>query len=274
MIGGLLDDWSWCVEIPFNRPHSSGTELGNIAEAVACGKTSGNGPFTRMCQQFFEDRYGFTKCLLTTSGTDALEMLAGIQPGDEVIVPSYTFVSTALAFARQGASLVFADSCRDNPNPDAATIEPLITTRTRAIVPVHYAGVACDMGAVTALAAKHDLLVIEDAAHAVDAYYTGDMPAGPCPWHKRAEGRDRRHPLGGIGHLGCFSFHETKNIQCGEGGLLTVNDPRFFQRAEIVWEKGTNREEGLRGAVSKYQWVDVGSSFQPSDITAAFSGRN
>lgn len=273
VIGGLHDNWSKRVEIPFNRPHSVGTEIGYIAEALAGGRTSGNGPVTKKCQQFFEDRYGFSKCLLTTSGTDALEMaaiLAGIQPGDEVIVPSYTFVSTALAFVRQGASIVFADSCRDNPNLDAAKIEPLITPRTRAIVPVHYAGVACDMGAVMTLAAKHNLLVIEDAAHAVDAYYTGELPAEPCPWRRRSEGHDKRHPLGGIGHFGCFSFHSTKNIQCGEGGMLAINDSRFHRRADAIWEKGTNRAEYLRGEVSKYQWVDVGSSFLLSDVTAAF----
>jgi dTDP-4-amino-4,6-dideoxygalactose transaminase len=259
--------------IPFNKPFIVGKELDYIAQAVASGKISGNGPFTKRCQQFFEEQFGYTKCLLTTSGTDALEMaaiLADIQPGDEVIMPSFTFVSTALAFVRQGATIIFADSCKDNPNLDAEQIESLITPRTRALVPVHYAGVACDMGKIMAVATKHNLLVIADAAHAIDAYYTGELPATQHPWQKRLRKQDGRLPLGGIGHLGCFSFHETKNIQCGEGGMLTINDPRFSRRAEVIWEKGTNRAEFFRGEVSKYEWVDVGSSFLPSGITAAF----
>lgn len=259
--------------IPFNRPVIVGKELDYIAETVASGKTSGNGPFTRKCQAFFEDHYGYTKCLLTTSGTDALEMaaiLADIRPGDEVIVPSYTFVSTALAFVRQGAMIVFADSGASNPNLDADRLEALITPRTRAIVPVHYAGVACDMGKLMSLAAKHGLMVIADSAHAIDAYYTGILPEDDFPWQKSLKREGGRYPLGGIGHLGCFSFHETKNIQCGEGGMLTINDPKLIQRAEIIWEKGTNRAEFLRGEVNKYEWVDLGSSFLPSGITAAF----
>ena len=259
--------------IPFNKPFIVGKELGYIAQAFANGKTSGNGPFTKKCQQFFEERYGFTRCLLTTSGTDALEMaaiLADIQPGDEVIMPSFTFVSTALAFVRQGATIVFADSCKFNPNLDADQIEPLITPRTKAIVPVHYAGIACDMGKIMALAAKHNLLVIADAAHAIDSYYTGALPTKGYPWHKQLNTRGNRYPLGGIAHLGCFSFHETKNLQCGEGGMLTINDPRFIARAEIIWENGTNRADYFRGKVNKYEWVDVGSSFLPSGITAAF----
>lgn len=259
--------------IPFNKPFFAGRELDYIARAVESGRTSGNGPFTRKCQQFFEEGYGYTKCLLTTSCTDALEMaaiLADIGPGDEVIMPSFTFVSTALAFVRQGATIVFADSAADNPNMDADGLEPLITPRTRAIVPVHYAGVACDMGAIMALAARHNLLVIADAAQAIDAWYDGPLPAGPFPWHARLRKRGSRFPLGGIGHFGCFSFHETKNIQCGEGGMLSINDPRFIRRAEIIWEKGTNRADYQRGMVRKYQWVDVGSSFLPSGITSAF----
>ena len=259
--------------IPFNRPAVVGHELDYIARAVESGKMSGNGPFTQKCQQFFEARYGFTKCLLTTSCTDALEMaaiLADIKPGDEVIVPSYTFVSTALAFVRQGAKIVFADSAPDNPNMDANRIEPLITARTRAIVPVHYAGIACDMNKILALAQKYDLLVIADSAQAVDAYYTADLSETPYPWHKRLRKVNGNYPLGGIGHFGCFSFHETKNIQCGEGGMLTINDPRFVRRAEIIWEKGTNRAEFHRGEVNKYEWIDVGSSFLPSGLTAAF----
>jgi dTDP-4-amino-4,6-dideoxygalactose transaminase len=259
--------------IPFNRPSAVGKELAYIAKAVADGKTAGNGPFTQKCQRFFEERYGFTKCLLTTSCTDALEMaalLADIQPGDEVIVPSYTFVSTALAFVRQGARIVFADSRPDHPNMDAEALEPLVTERTRAIVPVHYGGYACDMLKILALAQKHGLLVIADAAQAVDAYYTGDLSSVRHPWHRRLERVRGAYPLGGLGHLGCFSFHETKNVQCGEGGMLAINDPRFIRRAEIIWEKGTNRAEFCRGEVSRYEWVDVGSSFLPSGITAAF----
>jgi len=197
--------------------------------------------------------------LLTTSCTDALEMcamLANIKEGDEIIIPSFTFVSTAVAFVRQGAKIVFADSYEDNPNIDAAKIEALITTKTKAIVPVHYAGVACDMDKIMALAEKYNLLVIEDAAQAIDSYYTGKDGV------KRA--------LGSIGHLAAFSFHETKNIISGEGGMLTINDNRFVHRAEIIWEKGTNRAEFFRGEVNKYGWVDTGSSFLPSEIIAAF----
>lgn len=223
-------------------------------QAVYGGKLSGNGMFTKKCQEYFEKQYGFKKSLLTTSCTDALEMcaiLADIQPGDEVIVPSYTFVSTALAFVRQGAKIVFADSCPDNPNIDATRIEELITSNTKAIVPVHYAGVACDMDSIMDLARKYNLLVIEDAAQAIDSYYKGK-------------------PLGSIGHLAAFSFHETKNIISGEGGMLAINDERFIRRAEIIWEKGTNRAEFFRGEVNKYGWVDTGSSFLPSEVIAAF----
>lgn len=223
-------------------------------EAVNLGKLSGNGSFTKRCQAFLEERYGFRKCLLTTSCTDALEMcalLCDLQPGDEVIIPSYTFVSTALAFVRVGAKVVFADSMKRNPNLDAEKIEALITPRTRVIVPVHYAGVACDMDRIMEIARKHNLLVVEDAAQAIDAYYKG-------------------RPLGSIGHLAAFSFHETKNIIAGEGGALCINDERFIRRAEILWEKGTNRAEFFRGEVNKYGWVDIGSSFLPSEVVAAF----
>ncbi len=240
--------------IPFNKPYLTGKEAHYMYDAVYTGKLSGNGKFTKLCQKYFEDRYGFRKCLLTSSCTDALEMaaiLADIQPGDEVIIPSYTFVSTALAFVRQGAKLVFADSTGENPNLDVENIEPLINSKTKAIVPVHYAGIACNMDKIMALANKYNLLVIEDAAQAIDSFY-------------------RNKPLGGIGHLGCFSFHETKNIIAGEGGMLTVNDERFVRRAEIIWEKGTNRAEFFRGEVNKYGWVDIGSSFLPSEIVAAF----
>ncbi len=232
----------------------TGKETVYIKDAVQRLKISGNGDYTQQCQTFFEDKYGFKKVLLTTSCTDALEMcamLADIQPGDEVIMPSFTFVSTAVAFIRQGAKVVFADSYGHNPNLDADQVEELITPRTKAIVPVHYAGVACDMDKIMELADANDLIVIEDAAQAIDSYYKG-------------------RALGSIGHLAAFSFHETKNIISGEGGMLTINDDRFIPRAEIIWEKGTNRAEFFRGEVDKYNWVDTGSSFLPSEITAAF----
>lgn len=241
--------------IPFNKPYLTGKEAHYMYQAVYTGKLSGNGVFTKKCQKFFEDRYGFKKAILTTSGTDALEMaaiLCDVRPGDEVIVPSYTFVSSALAFVRQGARIIFADSCENNPNIDADKIEALITEKTKVIVPVHYAGVACDMDKIMDIANRHNLFVVEDAAQAIDSYYKGK-------------------PLGGIGHFGCFSFHETKNITAGgEGGLLCVNDERFIRRAEIIWEKGTNRAEFFRGMVNKYGWVDTGSSFLPSEINSAF----
>lgn len=241
--------------IDFNRPHLTGNELKYIQQAVVDNlKISGNGEFTKKCQHFFEERYGFKKCLLTTSCTDALEMaaiLCDIQPGDEVIVPSYTFVSSALAFVRAGARIVFADSMERNPNIDAERIEELITPKTKVIVPVHYAGVACDMDRIMEIADRHGLFVVEDAAQAIDSYYKG--------W-----------PLGTIGHFAAFSFHETKNIIAGEGGLLVINDERFVRRAEIIWEKGTNRAEFFRGEVNKYGWCDTGSSFLPSEIVAAF----
>lgn len=251
--------------INFNQPHLTGKEAHYMYEAVYAGKLSGNGRFTKACQAWFEQHYGFRKCLLTTSGTDALEMcamLCDLKPGDEVIVPSYTFVSTALAFLREGAKVVFADSMKRNPNMDAATLEALITPRTKVIVPVHYAGVACDMDAIMAIANKHHLLVVEDAAQAIDSYYVHHTPYTI---------HNEKLPLGGIGHLAAFSFHETKNITAGgEGGLLVVNDERFIRRAEIIWEKGTNRAEFFRGEVNKYGWVDMGSSFLPAEINAAF----
>ncbi|WP_430810973.1 MULTISPECIES: dTDP-4-amino-4,6-dideoxygalactose transaminase [unclassified Carboxylicivirga] len=250
---------------PFNKPHITGKEVHHIYGAVATGHISGNGSYTKKCQNYFQERWGFKKTLLTTSCTDALEMAAlllDIQPGDEVIIPSYTFVSTALAFVRQGAIIRFADSRPDHPGIDESQIERLITPKTKAIVPVHYAGVACDMDKIMALADKYNIFVVEDAAQAVDSYYKS--PSSVLP--KGEEGRS----LGSIGHLGCFSFHETKNIQCGEGGLLAINDERFIQRAEILWEKGTNRAEFFRGEVNKYGWVDTGSSFLPGEVTAAF----
>ncbi len=246
--------------IPFNKPYLTGKEAHYMYEAVFTGKLSGNGMFTQRCQAYFEKRYGFKKCLLTTSCTDALEMaaiLCNIKPGDEVIIPSYTFVSTALAFVRQGATIIFADSQIDHPNIDAEKIEALITSKTKAIVPVHYAGMACDMDKIMDLAEKYNLIVVEDAAQAVDSFYNG-------------HGVYANAALGSIGHLAAFSFHETKNLISGEGGMLAINDERFIQRAEIIWEKGTNRAEFFRGEVNKYGWVDIGSSFLPSEVIAAF----
>ena len=255
--------------IPFNKPYLTGKETHYIYEAVNSGKLSGNGIFTKRCQDYFEQRYGFKKCLLTTSCTDALEMaaiLCNIQQGDEVIIPSYTFVSTALAFVRQGATIVFADSMANHPNIDADKIEALITPRTKVIVPVHYAGVACDMDKILELANKYNLLVVEDAAQAVDSYYVEQRAKNKEQRQKNQESR----ALGSIGHLAAFSFHETKNIISGEGGMLAINDERFIHRAEIIWEKGTNRAEFFRGEVNKYGWVDTGSSFLPSEVIAAF----
>lgn len=240
--------------IPFNKPFLTGKELEYIKEAVESGKISGDGIFTQKCHQFFQRKFGFKKCLLTTSCTDALEMsaiLLEIKLGDEIIIPSYTFVSTANAFVLRGAKIIFADSDEKNPNIDASLIEALITAKTKAIVVVHYAGIACDMDTIMQLAEKYKLAVIEDAAQAISSYYKG-------------------RALGGIGHMATFSFHETKNIQCGEGGMLVINDDRFFERSEIIREKGTNRSSFFRGEVDKYSWVDIGSSFLPSEITAAF----
>ena len=245
--------------IPFNKPYLTGKETQYIEEAVKSGKISGNGIFTKKCQDFFETNYHIKKALLTTSCTDALEMAAiliNIQEGDEVIMPSYTFVSTANAFVLRGAKIVFADSMPNHPNIDASKIEALITSKTKAIVPVHYAGVSCDMDTIMDLAKKYNLFVIEDAAQAIDSYFTGKD--------------GKKKALGSIGHLAAFSFHETKNIIAGEGGLLAINDEQFINRAEIIWEKGTNRSSFFRGEVDKYGWVDIGSSFLPSEIIAAF----
>ena len=240
--------------IPFNVPHLTGKETHYIYDAVDSGKLSGNGKYTHLCHTFFQENYGFSKCLLTTSCTDALEMCAlliGVEPGDEIIIPSYTFTSTANAFILRGAKVVFADSCPGNPNINVEELEALITPKTKAIVPVHYAGVACDMDEIMALSAKYNLFVIEDAAQAIDSFY-----------------KDR--PLGSIGHLATFSFHETKNLISGEGGMLVINDNALQQRAEIIWEKGTNRAAFWRGEVDKYGWVDIGSSFLPSEVVSAF----
>lgn len=240
--------------IPFNKPFLTGNETKYIREAVESGKISGDGIFTRRCHDFFESKYGFKKVLLTSSCTDALEMAAillNTEPGDEIIAPSYTFVSTVNAFVLRGAKIVFADSSPESPNIDVTQIEKLITPRTKAIVPVHYAGIACDMDVIMDIAKRHNLAVVEDAAQCIDAYYKG-------------------RPLGSIGDLSAFSFHETKNIISGEGGMLVMNDEKYIRRAEIIREKGTNRSAFFRGEIDKYGWVDIGSSFLPSEIIAAF----
>ena len=240
--------------IPFNIPYLTGKEKLYLEKALENGVLSGNNAYTKYCHKFLSERYGFSKVLLTTSCTDALEMAAiliDIKEGDEVILPSYTFVSTANAFVLRGAKIVYADSRSDHPGMDEDQIESLISSRTKAIVPVHYAGVACDMGKIKQIAKEHDVYVIEDAAQAIDARYEDSY-------------------LGGIGDIGCFSFHETKNISSGEGGALIVNNPELQARAEIIWEKGTNRAAFWRGEVDKYSWVDVGSSFLPSEMNAAY----
>jgi dTDP-4-amino-4,6-dideoxygalactose transaminase len=240
--------------ITFNKPHLTGKEVHYIYEAVSSKHLSGNGDFTKRCQLFFESNYGFGKSLLTTSCTDALEMasiLIDIQHGDEVIMPSYTFVSTANAFVLRGATIKFVDSCLKNPNLDPGKIEELISEKTKAIIIVHYAGISCDMTRICEIAERRNIFLIEDAAQAIDSFHNGKA-------------------LGTFGDLATFSFHETKNIISGEGGMLVVNNPIFQKRAEIIWEKGTNRSAFFRGEVNKYGWVDIGSSFLPSEIIAAF----
>ena len=240
--------------IPFNKPHLTGKELHHISQAHANGQLSGDGTFTKKCTDWLQRKTGCTKALLTHSCTAALEMTAiliDIQPGDEVIMPSYTFVSTANAFVLRGGVPVFVDIRPDTLNIDETLIEAAITPRTKAIVPMHYAGVACEMDVVTDIAKRHNLLVIEDAAQGIMSTY-------------------KERPLGSIGHLGVYSFHETKNIISGEGGALLVNDAHFAERAEIIREKGTNRNQFFRGQVDKYTWVDVGSSYLPGEVIAAF----
>lgn len=242
------------MKIPFNKPFLTGNELKYIEDAVNQGKLSGNGKYTKKCHELFENRYGFKKCLLTSSCTDALEMsaiLIDIKPGDEVIMPSYTFVSTANAFILRGATIKFADSSTLNPNIEPERIEELISSKTKAVVVVHYAGIACDMKRIKDITDKYNLFLIEDAAQAIDSFHN-------------------RIPLGKIGDLSTFSFHETKNIISGEGGMLVVNNPDFIDRAEIIWEKGTNRAAFFRGEIDKYGWVDIGSSFLTSEVVAAF----
>lgn len=240
--------------IPFNSFSSREADMAYMKEVMNSGHLTGKGKFADKCDGFFSDKYGFSDVLLTTSCTAALEMAAlliDIKEGDEVIIPSFTFVSTANAFALRGAKIVFADSGTENPDMDVAQLEKLITPRTRAIVPVHYAGIACDMDRIMELAAKHNLVVIEDAAHAIDGFYKGK-------------------PLGSFGSLAAFSFHETKNITCGEGGMLVINDKKFADRAEVLIEKGTNRKDFNVGRASKYEWVDLGSSYRLPELSAAF----
>jgi len=240
--------------IPFNKPFIGGKELHYMAQAVASGKIASEGHFTQSCARLLEAEFGIPKVLMTPSCTAALEiaaMLCDLRPGDEVILPSYTFVSTANAVARLGARPVFVEIRRDTLNIDEELIETAITARTKAIFPVHYAGVGCEMDRIMQIAAQHRLVVVEDAAQGVNAFYKG-------------------RPLGSIGHLAAYSFHETKNYVCGEGGALCINAPQFVERAEILREKGTNRSRFLRGMVDKYTWVDVGSSYVPSEVNCAF----
>ena len=242
------------MKIPFNIPYSTGKEIAYIKNAISSRKLSGDGEYTKLCQSFFENKYNFKKTLLTTSCTDALELAAlllDIKEGDEIIAPAYTFVSTVNAFVLRGATIVFADSNKENPNLDVDKIEQLITPKTKVLIPVHYAGIACDMDKIMSLAKKYNLFVVEDAALSIDSYY-----------------KDK--PLGSIGHLATFSFHETKNVSAGEGGMIVINDEQFVKRAEIIREKGTNRSAFYRGEVNKYGWMDIGSSFLPSEITAAY----
>ncbi|BAM02589.1 dTDP-4-amino-4,6-dideoxygalactose transaminase [Phycisphaera mikurensis] len=240
--------------IPFNKPFVAGKELFYIAQAVTKGNLGGDGFYTRACCRLMEERFGVPHVLLTPSCTASLEMaatLCGFEPGDEVILPSYTFVSTASAFVRAGAKPVFVDVRPDTLNIDETQIEAAVTERTRAICVVHYAGIACEMDTILAIAERNGLRVVEDAAQGVNAFYKG-------------------RALGSMGDLGCYSFHETKNLICGEGGALCINDPALLRRSEILRDKGTNRQAFFRGDVDKYTWVDVGSSYVPSEITSAF----
>jgi dTDP-4-amino-4,6-dideoxygalactose transaminase len=242
------------MQIPFNKPYIPWFSFRYLIRGTLSGTIAGNGRYTKKCHRFFEERFGFKKVLMTTSCSDALEMsalLCRIESGDEVIMPSFTFMSTANAFLLRGAKVIFADVVPDVPNIDPGEIEKLVTPKTKAIVVVHYSGLACDMDRIMEIAARNGLYVVEDAAHAVDSFYKG-------------------RPLGSIGHFGTYSFHETKNIISGEGGLLMINDSQFEKRAEIIWEKGTNRAAFYRGEIDKYGWVDIGSSYLPSDAVAAF----
>lgn len=242
------------MKIPFNKPYLIGNETQYITEAVNSGHIAGNGNFTKKCQTFLENDFDIKKSLLTTSCTDALEMsalLMELKEGDEVIMPSFTFVSTANAFLLRGVTVKFADSYKDHPNVDPESIRELITEKTKLIVVVHYAGVACDMDLIMEMATKNKFYVVEDAAHAINSTYKGIA-------------------LGSIGDFGAFSFHETKNIICGEGGALLINNPDFVEQSDVIWEKGTNRGHFYRGEINKYEWISLGSSFYPSEITAAY----
>ncbi len=247
------------MKVKFNNPFIQGDEFKFVKEAISHGKLSGNGLFTQKCQSFLEKKYGFGKCLMTHSCTGALEMVAlliNIQPGDEVIVPAYTFVSTANAFMLRGAVIKFADSKSTHPNMDENNIEELITERTKAIVCVHYAGYSCNLEKLRDICDKHNIFLIEDAAQAIDCYYINS--------------NIESIPAGTVGDFSTFSFHDSKNIHCGEGGALVINNPDFFKQAEIIWEKGTNRSAFLRGEIERYEWVGIGSSFLMSEISAAF----
>lgn len=241
-------------DIPFNKPYVAGKELHYVAQAITSGRIAGDGEYTLRCARLLEERFGIKRVLMTPSCTAALEMaamLCGLEPGDEVLMPSFTFVSTASAVVRLGARPVFVDIRNDTLNLDESLLEAAITPRTRAIFPVHYAGVGCAMDSIMALAARYHLFVVEDAAQGVNSFYKGQA-------------------LGSIGHLGTYSFHDTKNIVCGEGGALCCNTPEMVERAEVIRDKGTNRTQFFRGNVDKYTWIDVGSSYIPSEIACAF----
>ncbi len=245
--------------IPFNKPYISGNELKYIEDVISSRELAGDGKYTKKCEEFFEQRFGFKKAILTTSCTDALEMavlLMDIQPGDEVIIPSFTYVSTANVFAMHGARIVFADCKSHFPILDEESIEELITSKTKAIVPVHYSGVSCNMERIMEIALRHNIFVLEDAAMAINCHFKSS--------------KNEVHNLGGIGHFSAFSFHDTKNVSSGEGGLLVINDDRFIERAQTIRDKGTNKKSFLNGESDKYEWVDLGSSFSPNEITAAF----
>ena len=240
--------------IPLHKPFISGNEIKYIEEVINTGELAGNGKYTEVCHDFFRKEFGFTHPKLTDSCTAALDMISillNISPGDEVIVPSFTYITSANPFVLKGAKIVYADSLPDNPNMDPAQLLQLISKKTKAIVAMHYGGIACEMDEIMQIANAHNIYVIEDAAHSLGATYKGRY-------------------LGSIGHFGAFSFHATKNITSGHGGLLVINDGRFVERTEIIWEKGTNRKMFLEGEVNKYEWFDVGLSFYPSEITAAF----
>ena len=242
------------MKIPFNKPWFTGKEIQNISSAAAFGHISGNGLYTKKCHEFFESNYGFNKVFLTSSCTDAIEMAAilmELKDGDEVIMPSYTFVSTTSPFILRGAKIMFADSLDNHPNIDLDHAEKLINSKTKALVVMHYGGIAVDMDRAVSICKKHKLILLEDTAHSIHSYY-------------------KEKPLGSFGDFATFSFHETKNINSGEGGLLVINNKKYINRAEIVWEKGTNRSAFSRGDVKKYEWVDVGASYSPSDMIAAF----